>query len=110
MKVKVIAWHLGEGQFPTFPMGTAVKLTAGQDTHFLHWFPCEIDGHETFVPECFICDGRLVRDYNPTELIQEAGDILTVREIVYAWLIATNDKGVTGWIPAEAVVSVNDKA
>jgi len=107
MKVKVIAQHLGEGQFPTFPMGTAVKLTAEQDEHFLHWYPCDIDGHDTFVPECFICNGRLVRDYNPTELIQEAGDILTVQEIVYAWLIATNDKGVTGWIPAEAVVSVN---
>jgi hypothetical protein len=29
-----------------------------------------------------------------------------VREIVYAWLIVTNENGVTGWIPAESVLSV----
>lgn len=41
-----------------------------------------------------------------TELVQSAGDILTVNEIVNAWLFATNERGETGWIPAEAVVSV----
>jgi hypothetical protein len=50
----------------------------------------------------------LARDYNPTELIQEVSDILEVQEIVNAWLIATNADGVTGWIAAEAVVSVNE--
>jgi hypothetical protein len=65
-----------------------------------------IDGHETYVPENFMCDGRLARDYNPTELTQKVGDILTVQEIVNAWLIATNNNGVTGWITTDAVVSV----
>jgi hypothetical protein len=106
VRVKVIAKHLGEGEFPTFTKGTAVSITGKECSHFLHWYPCEIDGHETYVPECFISDGILIGDYNPTELIQEAGDILEVQEIVYAWLIATNSKGITGWIPAEAVVSV----
>jgi len=107
MKVKVIAKHLGEGTFPTFARGTDVKMGNKADSHFLHWYPCEIDGHETFVPECFVCDGKLTRDYNPTELVQEVGDILQVKEIVYAWLIATNESGVIGWIPAEAVTSVS---
>ena len=105
MRVRVIAQHPGEGAFPTFAKGTSV--TVGEEcTHFLHWHPCEIEGHETYVPECYICDGELVRDYNPTELVAEVGDVLEVREIVYAWLIATNERDVTGWIPAESVVSV----
>jgi len=105
MKVQVIAQHPGEGAFPTFVKGTAV--TRGEeDTHFLHWFPCMIEGHETYVPESLICDGKLLRDYNPTELVAEVGDILEVLEIVNAWLIAVNEIGIIGWIPAESVVSV----
>ena len=104
MKVTVIAQHPGEGAYPTFAKGTAVTL-GGECTHFPHWYHCVIKGHETYVPESFVREGKLVRDYNPTELVAEAGDILKVREIVYAWLIATNENGITGWIPAESVVS-----
>ena len=103
-KVKVIAEHPGEGAFPTFAKGTAVTL--GEEcTRFLHWFPCVIDSYETYVPESFVRDGKLIRDYNPTELVAEIGDILEVQEIVYAWLMATNENDVTGWIPAESVLS-----
>ena len=49
-----------------------------------------------------------MRDYNPTELVAEDGDVLEVREIVYAWLIATNERDVTGWIPAESAVTVRE--
>jgi hypothetical protein len=104
IKVKVIARHSGEGEFPTFPKGTNISM--GEEcTHFRHWYPCTINGHETYVPESYVCDGKLVCDYNPTELIADEGDILEVREIVNAWLIATNSTGITGWIPAESVVS-----
>ena len=106
MKVKVIAEHYGEGQFTTFHKGTHVTLTVEEDTHFLHWFPCEIEGHQTYVPESFLADGVLMRDYNPTELVQKAGDILDVVEIINAWILATNENGITGWIPAEAVISL----
>jgi len=106
MRVKVIAPHPGEGKFPTFAKGTSVTM-GDECTHFLHWYPCEIEKHETYVPELFLCDGRLNRDYNPTELVAEVDDVLEVQKIVYAWLIATNKSGVTGWIPAESVVSVN---
>ena len=107
MKVKIIQTHLGEGQFPTFEKGAAVSLGEESCSHFLHWWPCVIEGHETYVPENFISDGKLSRNYNPTELIQEVGDIVEVQEIVYAWLLATNKEGVIGWIPAEAVVSLD---
>ena len=105
MKVKVLQEHRGEGQFPTFPKGTKVILTGEEDTHFLHWYPCEIDGYQTYIPDSFINDSVLNRDYNPTELVQNAGDILTVNEIVNAWLYASNENEQTGWIPAEICVT-----
>jgi len=75
MRVRVIQDHSGEGQFPTFPTGAKVKITGDECTEFRHWFPCEIEGHQTYVPESFISDGVLIKDYNPTELIQSVGDI-----------------------------------
>ena len=110
MRVKVVRDHPSEWeviQFPTFSKGTAIdKMAAEADEHFCYWYPCEIEGHETFVPGSFVTDGKLNRDYNPTELAQKVGDILEVREIVNAWLIVTNAQGGKGWIPAEVVVSV----
>ncbi|MCL2838028.1 MAG: SH3 domain-containing protein [Oscillospiraceae bacterium] len=78
-----------------------------EDIEFSGWHACEIAGHETYVPAIFVCDGKLTRDYNPTELTPVVGDVLEVREIVCAWLFAENDEGVTGWIPAERVASVD---
>ena len=106
MRVKVIARHPGEGTFPTFSKGTAVMM-GEEDTHFLHWYPCIIERHDTYVPECFVRNGKLICDYNPTELVAEIGNILEVQDVVYAWLMAMNENGVTGWIPAESVVSVD---
>jgi len=109
MKVKVIENYQGyEGErpiFPKFPKGEKVTLTGEMCNDFTHWYPCDIASYPTYIPESFIQDGRLARDYNPTELSQNIGDVLEVQEIVNAWLIATNSEGVTGWIPAEAVVS-----
>ena len=97
--------HLGEGRFPTFKKGTVITMQQESDAHFLHWHECEIEGYQTFVPDVFVCEDTLVRDYNPSELVQNVGDVLEVKEIAYAWLLATNGEGVTGWIPAEIVVS-----
>jgi hypothetical protein len=109
MRVKVIRKHPSEWEireFPTFAKGTEITAMSEQcDSHFLHWHECVIDGYETFVPQSFVCDGKLNRDYNPTELPVEVGDVLEVREIVNAWLIVENAEGVVGWIPAENVVS-----
>jgi len=107
MKAKVIKKHQGEGDFPTFEKGTKVTVK-DECTHFLNWYACDIAGHQTYVPKIFVCDEKLTRDYNPTELVQEVGDVVEVQEIVYAWLIATNEKGKTGWLPAEVVVSTNN--
>jgi len=104
MRVSVIAQHPGEGAFPEFAKGTSVAL-GGECARFLHWHPCVIEGYETYVPKSFVRNGKLTRDYNPTELVAEIGDVLEVREIVNAWLLAINTNGVIGWIPAESVVS-----
>jgi hypothetical protein len=104
MRVRVIKQHLGEGSFPTFAKGSAV--TIGEEcTHFPHWYSCSIQGRETYVPESLIHAGELIRNYNPTELVAEVGDVLEVHDIVYAWLFAVNAQGVSGWIPAESVLS-----
>ncbi|MCL2565077.1 MAG: SH3 domain-containing protein [Defluviitaleaceae bacterium] len=109
MKVKVIRQNKWEhpGEFPTFEKGTSVILAKDEDVNFSGWYACDIAGYKPYVPKAFVNDGKLIRDYNPTELIQMEGDILEVHEIVYAWLLATNDKGLTGWIPAECVMSIN---
>ncbi|MCL2857999.1 MAG: SH3 domain-containing protein [Oscillospiraceae bacterium] len=111
MKVKVMQGYPSKwpfpGNFPTFAKGTPVSLVEEEDADFAGWYASEIAGHEPYTPIAFVRDGKLIRDYNPTELTQQAGDILEVREIVHAWLLATNEQGVTGWITAEAVVSVD---
>lgn len=106
VKVRVISLSKWEfpGEFPTFKEGTPVVLTGGEDDDFAGWYPCEIEGLSTFVPQTFLRDGKLTRDYNPTELIVREGDELEVLEIVNAWLIAKNSKGIIGWIAAECVV------
>jgi len=110
MKVKVMQKYPNKwehpGIFPTFEKGTPVTLAKEEDADFLGWYASDILGHKPYTPKIFVCDGKLTRDYNPTELTQEAGDVLEVHEIVYSWLLATNDKGVTGWITTEVVVSV----
>ena len=105
MRVRVVTEHLGEGIFPCFPKGTPVIMKDACN-HFINWYACEINGYKTYVPDCFVNNGKLVKDYNPTELVQNVGDVLEVQEIIYAWLIAMNNKGETGWIPAENVVSI----
>jgi len=106
MKVKVIVNHPGEGKFPTFLKGKKVILKEAC-THFLYWYACEIDGYQTYVPEIFVNEGMLIKDYNPTELVQKIGDVLEVKKIANAWFLATNEEGITGWIPAEVTVSID---
>jgi len=109
MKVKVIENYDGyEGERPlfrTFSKGTKVTMTGEMSEEFAHWYPCLIEGHETFVPSCYLADGSLVKDYNPTEMSQQAGDVLEVLEIANAWFLCQNEQGEQGWIPAEFVVS-----
>ena len=112
MLVEVIEKYNGYGGerpiFPTFVRGTEVKITGAMDKDFAHWFPCEIEGYSTYVPESLVHDGKLAQDYNPTELAQQVGDVLEVVQVVNGWILAKNENGVTGWIAAEAVVTAKE--
>ena len=105
MHIIVMNDHPGEGVFPLFPKSSQVLQTGPLCTHYENWYPCTIDGHQTYVPTIFVRDGKLVRDYNPTELVCKMGETLEVTEIVYAWLFVKNAAGESGWFPAERACS-----
>ncbi|MCL2610244.1 MAG: SH3 domain-containing protein [Defluviitaleaceae bacterium] len=109
MKVKIVKKLFTEWErieFPMFPKGVNVIMNEEEDKSFQGWHEAKIEGHQTFIPHHIVCDGKLTRDYNPTELVGEIGDIIEIQEVHNAWLLATNKEGITGWIPAEKVVSV----
>lgn len=105
MKLQVIELHEGYGTFPLFPKGSAVSdfRPSGESPH---WFACVIGGQETYVPEVCVAAGRLTRDYNPTELVVQKGQVVTLLAVVYEWLYVEDAHGKTGWLPASKVVSV----
>jgi len=108
MNLLVMENHDGEGIFPLFKKG-AVVSDMKQDNEYPvypHWFACVIDGHATYIPETYVADGLLTRDYNPTELIVKKGQRLTLLAVVFSWLYVKDEKGVEGWLPASKAVSI----
>ena len=106
MKVAVIDQPDGEGQFPTFHAGETVHNLQPCDES-THWMSCKINGFDTYIPATFVHGAILARDYNPTELVADKGEILEIEAIAHEWLYGKNDKGVYGWIPAEKVLSIS---
>jgi hypothetical protein len=100
MRVKLMVDHFWEGQFPTFKKGEKVILKE-KCTHYLYWSACEINGYQTYIPDLFVKDNCLIRDYNPTELILEKDEIIDIIEVLHAWFLAKDKNGLIGWIPAE---------
>lgn len=105
MKAFITDRHDGEGTFPVFPAGTVVENIEPNE-EYDHWLSCSINGMNTYVPDVFVKDDRLTREYNPTELVVDKGELVEVEEIVYEWLYAEKADGTRGWIPAEKVVSL----
>jgi hypothetical protein len=48
--------------------------------------------------------GRMIREYNATELTVNRGDYLRPILTESGWLLAVSAAGVTGWVPLECVV------
>ena len=108
MRLLVMEKHDGEGTFPLFAKGAAVSDLKQDNEYpiYPHWFACVIDGHETYIPETYVVDGVLACDYDPTELIVEKGQELTLLAVVFSWLYARDGHGKEGWLPASKVVSI----
>ena len=105
MKLKVMEKHDGEGAFPLFTKGTVVSdLIDCEESS--HWYSCVINGHETYIPETYVVDKILVKDYNPTELVVEKGQVVILIEVVFEWLYVKDENGKSGWLPANKVISI----
>ncbi len=106
MIVKVIENHDGEGSFETFKCNEKVNIIA-QCTHYRNWLQCEIANVATYVPKCFVEDGKLNQAYNPTELICKLGQEVEVYYTVYSWIYGKNlSTNEIGWIPCEKTLSI----
>lgn len=105
MNLLVTEKHDGEGAFPLFAKGTLVgDLIPCKD--YPHWFSCVLDGYRTYVPDIYLVDGALSRDYNPSELIVGKDQIVTLVCIVFEWLYVKDENGRDGWLPASKVISI----
>ena len=105
MKLQVMEKHDGEGVFPLFVKGTVVgDLINTEESP--HWCSCVINGHATYIPEIYVVDGVLVKDYNPTELVVKKEEVIFLIEIVFEWLYVKDENEKTGWLPASKVFSV----
>ena len=121
MNLLVIEKHDGHGVFPLFKKGTVVSDLKEDNEYPIHaeaiwgdgssphWFSCVIDGHETYIPETYVIDGILTQDYNPTEIIVEKDQIVTLIDIVFEWLYVKDENGREGWLPANKVISLEEK-
>lgn len=72
-----------------------------------HWFACEIEGYRTFVSEYLVRENRLLVDYNPTEMVAEAGAEFRLVSVCGEWLYVENPTSQeAGWLPASKMVSI----
>ena len=118
MKLLVTEKHRGCGEFPLFKKGSIIGGSEGNPDFPNYaeeiwgsrseprWVACELDGHDVFVPDIYIVDGVLNRDYNPTELMIEEGQKVTLLKIVFEWLYVKDENCNEGWLPVNKVVSV----
>jgi hypothetical protein len=104
MQLVVFEKHDGEGELPLFSKGTAVNSFAPVDDNS-HWFSCVLNDHNTYIPETFVTEGVLNRDYNPTELVALRGQTVTLLNIIFEWVYVRDESGREGWLPASKVVS-----
>jgi len=104
MNLQITDNHDGEGIFPLFKKGTAVRDFT-QVTGDSHWWSCTIEGHSTYIPDCYVSENVLNQDYNPTELIVRKGQTVRLLAVVFEWLFVQDEHGCAGWLPAHKAIS-----
>lgn len=106
MRLIVTEDHNGEGTFPTFPAGAEITNIA-PCKRFKNWVEGMIEEHTTYFPTDYIKNGKLICNYNPTELIALQGSTVTLLQVVYEWALVENETGTIGWLPFEKLKSLN---
>lgn len=106
MRLIVTEDHNGEGTFPTFPAGAEITNIA-PCKRFKNWVEGKIEEHTTYFPTDYIKNGKLICNYNPTELIAVQGSTVTLLQVVYEWALVENETGTIGWLPFEKLKSLN---
>jgi uncharacterized protein YgiM (DUF1202 family) len=72
------------------------------------WVWCtKQDGSCRWVPESYLditgSNGRVLKDYDSTELAVVKGEQLTIYEMESEWFWCTDSKGRKGWVPMDNV-------
>jgi hypothetical protein len=90
--------------------GDVVRL-GRKDDEWPGWVWCTSEkGVGSWVPEPYLArdgeNGRLLVDYEATELTVSPGDRLALHHEVNGWWWATAVNGAQGWVPADKVTSL----
>jgi len=98
----------GMGVFPTFPKGTTFEFV-GKDDESQHWCPCISEaGHGFWTPDIYLDGKVLTCDYNPTSLTVKAGQMVTLKAVVFEWFYVMDEQGTEGWLPAKILVTSSE--
>ena len=87
--------------------GDRVKI-GEKKSEWSGWLWCtDSSGSARWIPESYLVrendTGRMLRDYDATELSVAVGEELTVVGQESGWLRCTNKSGLSGWVPADNV-------
>ncbi|MDO4699432.1 MAG: SH3 domain-containing protein [Moraxella sp.] len=104
MQLMTVAKHQPPPPLPTFCRGTPIK-NIKPCSSYTHWYACQIAGHDTYMPAHFVRENRLAVDYNPSELAIDKGQIVTLLELHYEWVLAAYQDKV-GWLPCKILITI----
>ena len=85
------------------------ELTIGEkESSWSGWVWCtNRDGKSRWVPEKYVerkgNSGTALYDYEATELSVSVGEELTMGQVESGWIWCTNQRGQSGWVPADHV-------
>jgi len=88
-------------------MRSGDEIVLGErDTENVDWiWSTSSDGRSGWAPVIYLSidggSGRALRDYSAMELTATAGEVIEICEEHSGWVLATNSRGESGWLPAE---------
>ncbi|WP_059051880.1 hypothetical protein [Paenibacillus senegalimassiliensis] len=107
MRLTVTEDHKGEGEFPTFSVGSTITNIA-PCKKFKNWVEGTVEQYTTYFPTDYIKNDKLICNYNPTELIARQGSAVNLLQVVYEWALVENETGAIGWLPFEKLRSLDE--